>query len=209
MALSRRDVERARSQINTSISPSALAARVQTNLDVVRDAYDTCAVALTELSKAFARIDSIAVQQGTPAAVKAFRDIAAAQRDIASTLIALRAEGRTTIRETLAAERPDAPPPQAPAADLGGTVPPPLQEFSSSREANPDLSDSPGIPNSDSEFANQESQSAIAIDSDSAPAANNHNHSELPLKKVGAPDGAPPLRPSPLGDFLRANKDPK
>lgn len=198
MALSRRDVERARSSINTTLSPSALAERVQTNLDVVRDAYDICAVALTELSKAFGRIDSIAAQEGTPAAVKAFRDIAAAQKDIASTLIALRAEGRTTIRETLAAEQPaDAPPPLSPAEDGSGIVPHPAQKFPPTREAD-GIRDSQ-IPNHDSE---------IAIDSDSAPAANNNEHLELPLKKDALLTERAPFA-SPLGDYLRASKDSK
>jgi hypothetical protein len=187
----RRDVERARNSINTSLTPSALSERVTADLDVVKDAYDTASISLTELSKALCRIDAIAAQEGSGAAVKAFREIAAAQKDIASTLIALRAEGRTTIRETLAAAHP----PQD-RDELGdGMVSPPAQKFPPSREG--------------SLISNSE----IAMGSDSAPVANNelhtnHRDSALPTKKEPAPGGAG-LLVSPLSEYLKANRSPK
>lgn len=95
---------------------------IAADLEVVADAYTTAQTTLIELEKAIARIDAIAAESGSAAAVRAFRDLAAAQKDITGTLLALRAEGRATIRDRLAA---DPPSPVDGEGGRGGTNPPP------------------------------------------------------------------------------------
>jgi hypothetical protein len=132
-----------KSYVNVSVDSSALSASLQADLNLVADAYASTATSLIELEKAFSRIDSIAAQEGTSAAVKAFRDIAAAQKDLASTMIALRHEARATIQARAQTERERAeldPPGSGGVAGADGTTPP--AKISPSRASVPEITDS-------------------------------------------------------------------
>lgn len=152
--------------INTQVDASALSTALQQDLELVADAYATTQTTLIELEKAYARIDSIAAQEGSGAAVKAFRDIAAAHKDLAATLIALRTEGRATIQARLAATPP------APESEQAGIGPTPPAKISSSR-ATP-----------------SNTENNAEIESDSAPAANtpqnNPESLEIAQKRPGS-----------------------
>ncbi len=148
--------------VNVGTDLSMLRDAVSADLDLVSDAYAATQTTLLELEKALTRIGSIAAQEGSGAAVKAFREIAAAQKDIASTLIALRAEGRLTIRERMA-KATEADPPK-PAEMVGDAVHSTAAIFSLPR-AELDLPTSPD--NDDS-----------GIDSDSSPDENTNNPSQ-------------------------------
>lgn len=78
--------------IPTRVSTDNLRARVSRDLNVVKDAYDTGSAALTELAK----LVSLSSGSLNP---KDLAHLAKAYADISRTLIALRDEGRTTIRE--------------------------------------------------------------------------------------------------------------
>lgn len=148
--------------INTQVDASVLAEALRTDLELVSDAYSATQSTLIELEKAYARIDSIAAQEGSAQAVRAFRDIAAAHKDLAATLIALRAEGRATVQAKLAASAT----PPSPASELEETGQTPSVKISSPRVSD----DLPGT----------DSNNASGIDSDSAPVVdielpNNHS----------------------------------
>jgi len=84
---------------NNSTTTDALRARVSSELNVVKDAYDTGSQALTELNKL------ISLKSGELDS-KELANLAKAYADISRTLIALRDEGRTTIREAQAVDPP-------------------------------------------------------------------------------------------------------
>ena len=109
------ELEKARARLaasnlqHTGAHIDTLKQTIAADLEVVADAYSTAQTTLIELEKALGRIDAIAAESGSAAAVRAFRDLAAAQKDIAGTLLALRAEGRATIRDRLADADPPSP----------------------------------------------------------------------------------------------------
>lgn len=80
---------------NTQADAGKLRARVSSDLNLVKDAYDVGAIALTELAKLMANV------QFSDKPTKDIKELSSAYKDIASTLIALRGEGRTTIAEAV------------------------------------------------------------------------------------------------------------
>lgn len=95
--MKKRDLERQQRAFNgnTQADAGQLRARVSTDLNIVKDAYDVGAIALTELAKLMANVPF----SDKPA--KEMKELSSAYKDIASTLIALRGEGRTTIAEAV------------------------------------------------------------------------------------------------------------
>ena len=175
-----------KSYINPTSDLAQLRDAVSADLDLVSDAYSATQTTLVELEKALSRIDSIAVQEGSLAAVRAFRDIAAAQRDIAGTLIALRAEGRLTIRERLAQSTP--PSPASSMVETGLSPSPKI----SSPPASPDrIDNNPVSPGFDSD-----SPSARIDYSENTPISN-----FIADMARAAPDGA--AAALPLAEFLK------
>ena len=136
--MKKRELEKLQRQFqgNTRTDAEALRARISTDLNVVKDAYDTGSIALTELDKQLANIAF------SDAPVKELAMLSRAYADIAKTLIALRTEGRTTIAEAVAAQAVehaaeqapavDPPPPLGAAARRGTTEPPKISSPNSS-----------------------------------------------------------------------------
>lgn len=108
--MKKKDLERAQQNFrgNTHLDTDTLRNRVQSDLNIIKDAYDTGSIALTEIEKRLSTLGA----EGESASSQT-RDLAflvRAYADIAKSLIALRGEGRVTIREaTTAAVTPPGP----------------------------------------------------------------------------------------------------
>lgn len=112
--MKKRDLERAQQAFrgNTQLSTDSLRSKVSSDLNIVKDAYDVGSIALTELTKLFHSGDL------DP---KDVANLARAYSDIAKTLVALRDEGRATIREAAQFLQGSADAdPLGPAGDEGG-----------------------------------------------------------------------------------------
>ncbi len=116
--MKKRELEKLQRQFqgNTKTDAEALRSRISADLNVVKDAYDTGSIALTELDKQLANIAF------SDSPVKELALLSRAYADIAKTLVMLRTEGRTTIAEAVAAQAVEHAAEQAPAVD----PPPPL-----------------------------------------------------------------------------------
>ncbi len=88
------ELDRARSNFNhnNALSTDTLRAKVKQNLNVITDSYDIGAIAITEIGKL------LSLNSGSMDA-KEMAHLAQAYSNIAKALIALRDEGRTTIKE--------------------------------------------------------------------------------------------------------------
>lgn len=116
--MKKRELEKLQRQFqgNTRTDAEALRSRISSDLNVVKDAYDTGSIALTELDKQFANLS----YSENP--IRELALLSKAYKDIAATLIALRGEGRTTIAEAVAQHAAHA----APEAALPRTADPPV-----------------------------------------------------------------------------------
>lgn len=101
--MKKKDLEKAQQNFrgNTNLDTDTLRNRVQSDLNIIKDAYDTGSIALTEIEKRLSTLGA----EGESASNQT-RDLAflvRAYADIAKSLIALRGEGRVTIREATTA----------------------------------------------------------------------------------------------------------
>jgi hypothetical protein len=124
------ELERAQREFtgNTKASADKLRARVSSDLNIVKDAYDVGAVALTEAAKLLANVGF----SENPS--KELKLLSAAYKDIASTLVMLRAEGRTTIAEAVASQAAETADPPAPVLLGAGSAHTAPDKISSSQQ---------------------------------------------------------------------------
>lgn len=129
--MKKRDLERQQRQFqgNTKTDGEALRRRVSADLNVVKDAYDAGAIALTELQKQFANI-AFADNPSRELAL-----LSKAYADIAKTLVLLRGEGRTTIAEAVASQTAQTGDPPAPDGDGSRGATTPTTKFSSANSS--------------------------------------------------------------------------
>lgn len=101
--MKKRELERQSKAYNTPSERnlSQLRAAVESDLAVVSDAYDAASIALAELTK----------QIGLATDARTLSRLIGAHRDLTTSIIALRGEGRTTIAAAVASARDQGPGP--------------------------------------------------------------------------------------------------